>query len=357
MLDDTRLEAGESAVKPHVLCPESDPEDISMALDPDYLGEWSLSSLEDLQVGTPPAQPTPGAPPQMQPKAAGVVSAADTGIAPMDAVPEPAISQHSISALVISDDSDLDRQLEAFDIDDQDIMILSDDDNDNAGAGEHHSPRKLSRSAVLTKSPVQQQQQPRQKKERKLRLPPKQARNMFIDAEAGVGDSDDECETGVGKRARRGVDVSEDESDGEDLNQDLSSFIVDDDHVEFTSPDGLGRSANGSGALSNGHNETPTRNSSDIYRRSLNESPITPMSEIMRQLAEREKARRWVSDTPTRDRSHPAGRNALDLRPSKAYGPDSDADDDVVASSETEEDFARSSSDFDNVEDMFSQAG
>ncbi|KAJ2855238.1 3'-5' DNA helicase, partial [Coemansia erecta] len=141
MLEDTRLESGESEAKPHVLCPESDPEDINMALDPDYLGEWALSSLEDLQVGTPPIQPTSGTPPQMhmQPKSASVASAADTDIVPMNAVPEPAISQHSISALIISDDSDLDRQLEAFDIDDQDIMVLSDDDNDNAGAGEHQS--------------------------------------------------------------------------------------------------------------------------------------------------------------------------------------------------------------------------
>ncbi|KAJ1773613.1 3'-5' DNA helicase [Coemansia sp. RSA 1843] len=477
MSEDSSLADGGSAANPQVLCPESDPEDNGIAPALDDLGAWVLSSFEDLQVDTPPTQPTPDASQKMQSKVADVFSAANVDPTSNNAIPGPGNAQHSVAEFVISDDSDLDRQLEAFDIDDQDIMILSDDDDnnddddDNTGerlagsavdvfnrkqqplpltqgpqtpsnyldklsgrtrmtlnssppssspvrmtrkrqlhslsgsfenaesdvsgpakrinmdcdlssspigripkrlvrgkpldtrqptvsAANSNGPNKISRSIEPTRSPPVQQL--KQIKARKLRPPPKQARNMFIDTEAGVGDSDDECDARAGKRARNGIDVSEDESDGEDLNQDLSSFVVDDDHVEFTSPDVLNRSANGSGALlGSGLDETPTRNSGDIYRRSLNESPITPMSEIMRRLAEREKTRRWVSDTPTKHHK-PAGRNALDLRQSEAHDPDSDDGNDNKedgSSSEDEADFARSSSEFDNVEDMFSQAG
>ncbi|KAJ2557176.1 3'-5' DNA helicase, partial [Coemansia sp. RSA 1933] len=459
MSESTILADAPPAAKPHVLCPESDPEDSILAQELDYLGEWAFSSLEDLQVSTPPTQPTPNT---CQPTkvAAYTVDSVDTNVAPTTSVvPRSGNSQCSVSALVISDDSDLDRQLDAFDIDDNDIMILSDCENDNSGSVDtgdksiqnprlsqgpqipsgsldrlsgrtrmalnssppSSSPMRLlwkrqlrplsnsfedaepdasvaisanvsfrrdSRDCDLSSSPISRipkrltrgkpqdaiqpaavidtstrpsnfrrsaeppmlpvQQQPKQMKVRKLRPPPKKARNMFIDTEAGLGDSDDEYDTGAGRRARNGVDVSEDESDDEDLNQDLSGFVVDDDHVDFTSPDTLDRSANGNGALVNGYDETPTRNSGDIYRRSLNESPITPMSEIMRRLAEREKARRWVSDTPTRNknRTH-AGPSALDLRSSKACDSDSDGS---VASSEAEAEHAGSSSDFDNVE-------
>ncbi|KAJ2518461.1 3'-5' DNA helicase [Coemansia sp. RSA 1939] len=450
-----------------VLCPESDPEDDNnrdMAFD--YLDAWAFSSLEDLQVSTPPTQPVPDAFQLIQ-----HTTISDARIEERTNVPVSEGTQQSITELVVTEDSsDLDKQLEAFDIDDQDIMVLSDDDSSteepslsNADNGRNakqqqqcsstdepqtpvncldklnrrtrmvlgssppssspmrmtrkrqlhpssssfedaepvfnevfndsatknnsgdcdlssspifrnakrlvrgkpldagrsststtksREPKQVGGSVRIARSPVVVQ---KQKKLRKLRPPPKQMRNMFIDTEAGIGDSDDEHDTKTSAHVRNGMEISDDESDGEDLNQDLSSFIVDDDHVDFTSPDALDRSTNASNALANGDGETPRRNIGDVYRRSLNESPVTPISEIMRRLAEREKARKWVDDTPTKPRES-AGRNVLDLHPNKSSS--SDCDDDSACDDDgAEAELVGSSSDFDNVEDMFSQAG
>ncbi|KAJ1726929.1 hypothetical protein LPJ72_006158 [Coemansia sp. Benny D160-2] len=450
-----------------VLCPESDPEDDNnrdMAFD--YLDAWAFSSLEDLQVSTPPTQPMSDAFQSIQ-----HTTTNDARIEQRADIPVLEGTQQSITELVVTEDSsDLDKQLEAFDIDDQDIMVLSDDDSsteeppmsnaDNERNAKQQqqcsssdvpqtpvncldrlnrqtrmvlgssplssSPMRMTRKRQLhqlsgsfedaepvvndvvndsatknnsgdcdlssspifrnakrlvrgkpldagrSSTPTTKSREPKQvggsvriaispavaqkqKKLRKLRPPPKKMRNMFIDTEAGIGDSDDEHDAKTGAHVRNGMEISDDESDGEDLNQDLSSFIVDDDHVDFTSPDALDRSTNASSALANGDGETPRRNIGDVYRRSLNESPVTPMSEIMRRLAEREKARRWVDDTPTKPRES-AGRNVLDLHLNKNSS--SDCDDDSACDDDgAEAELVGSSSDFDNVEDMFSQAG
>ncbi|KAJ1880287.1 hypothetical protein LPJ57_002337, partial [Coemansia sp. RSA 486] len=80
----------------------------------------------------------------------------------------------------------------------------------------------------------------------------------------------------------------------------------------------------------------------------------TPVAELMRRLAEREKKRRWVDDTPTKGRHRPitAGPGAYDnsLRSGKAangnYIDDSD--------SGSDQDSGSASSDFESVEKMFS---
>ncbi|KAJ1762049.1 hypothetical protein LPJ58_000831, partial [Coemansia sp. RSA 1591] len=159
-----------------------------------------------------------------------------------------------------------------------------------------------SESSVVSKivrspRPVLSVMPTKEKKKRGLRRPPKPMNHMFFDAEAAIGYSDDDDDN-ANNRGRR-VQVSDDEGDGDDLDQELSSFIVDDDHVDFDTPGTLERVSD---QARSGHNQSPTRHIGDIYRRSLL-SPTTPVSEIMKRLAEREKERRWVSDmpdTPTR---------------------------------------------------------
>ncbi|KAJ2315017.1 3'-5' DNA helicase [Coemansia sp. RSA 2705] len=132
----------------------------------------------------------------------------------------------------------------------------------------------------------------KKKKKRGLRRPPpRQANNKFFDAEAAIGFSDDDDDG----NPRRQAQASDDEADGDDLDQDLSSFIVDDDHVEFDSPATVERSTD----RAQSDQQSPNRQIGDIYRRSLL-SQTTPVSEIMRRLAEREQQRRWADETPTR---------------------------------------------------------
>ncbi|KAJ2848912.1 3'-5' DNA helicase [Coemansia brasiliensis] len=182
---------------------------------------------------------------------------------------------------------------------------------------------------------------PRTKKKKKgkeHRQLPKHTSNVFLDAEAAIGYSDDESD---GRNARQQA-VSSDEGDGEDLDQELSSFIVDDDHVDFETPRTIERNAE----QMLGSHETPTRDIRDIYRQSLL-SPSTPESEIVRRLAERERQRRWVSDTPLHGRrggsNDASGYAELPL----VRNADSDLDD-----SAPDDD---NSSDFEHPSELFSQ--
>ncbi|KAJ2506629.1 3'-5' DNA helicase, partial [Coemansia sp. RSA 2052] len=178
------------------------------------------------------------------------------------------------------------------------------------------------------------------------RAPAKRAFNPFIDNEAGIGDSGDEDEE-AGRQAAR--DDEDDEDGSEDLDENLSSFIVEDDHVEFETPV---RDEHASDDLSPaGQNDVTPRRIGDVYRRSLaNES--TPVSEIMRRLAEREKQRRWVSDTPTRNPQW-AGAGGLDLT---ASGSGLDGVADMLTSDVEEDTDLNGSSDFERAEDLFTQA-
>ncbi|KAJ2740519.1 hypothetical protein GGI20_005759 [Coemansia sp. BCRC 34301] len=188
---------------------------------------------------------------------------------------------------------------------------------------------------------------PREKPNKpKLRRPPaKRAFNPFIDSEAEVGDSDDE---GQGRRLRVGRAEEDDDEDGsEDLDENLSSFIVEDDHIEFETP---GRQGHASDDFSLGQSDVTPRRIGDVYRRSL-ANETTPVSEIMRRLAEREKRRRWVSDSPTRNAQW-AGANSLSLAGS-GLGQDGAAG---MLTSDVEEDDHSGSSDFEHAEDLFTQA-
>ncbi|KAJ2582265.1 hypothetical protein GGH95_001629 [Coemansia sp. RSA 1836] len=178
------------------------------------------------------------------------------------------------------------------------------------------------------------------------RAPAKRAFNPFIDNEAGIGDSGDEDEEASRQAAR---DDEDDEDGSEDLDENLSSFIVEDDHVEFETPV---RDEHASDDLSPaGQNDVTPRRIGDVYRRSLaNES--TPVSEIMRRLAEREKQRRWVSDTPTRNPQW-AGAGGLDLT---ASGSGLDGVADMLTSDVEEDTDLNGSSDFERAEDLFTQA-
>ncbi|KAJ2653806.1 3'-5' DNA helicase [Coemansia sp. RSA 1250] len=170
------------------------------------------------------------------------------------------------------------------------------------------------------------------KKGKEHRKLAKRANNIFFDAEAAIGYSDDED---GGHNARQQA-VSSDEGDGEDLDQELSSFVVDDDYVEFETPRTVERNAE----RMLGSHETPTRDIRDIYRQSLL-SPSTPESEIVRRLAERERQRRWVSDTPLRGHGNDASGYAE--LPLVRNDNDSDAS-------------APDSSDFEHPSELFSQA-
>ncbi|KAJ1845999.1 hypothetical protein LPJ70_002249 [Coemansia sp. RSA 2708] len=157
------------------------------------------------------------------------------------------------------------------------------DSESNSLAEPASSPLRLA-PAALAKT--------KKKKKRGLRRPPpRQANNKFFDAEAAIGFSDDDDDG----NPRRQAQASDDEADGDDLDQDLSSFIVDDDHVEFDSPATVERSTD----RAQSDQQSPNRQIGDIYRRSLL-SQTTPVSEIMRRLAEREQQRRWADETPTR---------------------------------------------------------
>ncbi|KAJ2455443.1 3'-5' DNA helicase [Coemansia sp. RSA 2336] len=170
------------------------------------------------------------------------------------------------------------------------------------------------------------------KKGKEHRKLARRANNIFFDAEAAIGHSDDDSD---GQNGRQQA-VSSDEADGEDLDQELSSFIVDDDHVEFDTPRTVERNAE----QMLGSNETPTRDIRDIYRQSLL-SPSTPESEIVRRLAEREKQRRWVSDTPLR-----------------GHGNDTNgyAELSFVRNDNNSDASASDSSDFEHPSELFSQA-
>ncbi|KAJ2102837.1 3'-5' DNA helicase [Coemansia sp. S142-1] len=218
-------------------------------------------------------------------------------------------------------------------------------------------PAKKSASADCSTSVVTPPRGPKPLKKRRLRPPPAlRTFNPFIDNEAGIGDSDDDEDgrrigNGLRRAARAGGEDDEDDENGsEDLDQNLSSFIVEDDHVEFETPVHHGHAPD---AVSTGQNDVTPRRIGDYYRQSL-ASETTPVSEIMRRLAEREKKRRWVSDTPTRNPQW-AGAVSLDLvthgsgQEGAADMLVSDADDD------TDADYG-DSSDFERAEDLFTQA-
>ncbi|KAJ2862272.1 3'-5' DNA helicase [Coemansia aciculifera] len=218
-------------------------------------------------------------------------------------------------------------------------------------------PATKSASADCTTSVVTPPRGQRMLKKRKLR-PPLALRtfNPFIDNEAGIGDSDDDEDgrrivTGLRRAARAGGEDDEDDEDGsEDLDQNLSSFIVEDDHIEFETPVHHGHAPDG---VSPGQNDVTPRRIGDYYRQSL-ASETTPVSEIMRRLAEREKQRRWVSDTPTRNPQW-ADVGSLGLVP---HGLDQEGTADMLVS-DTDDDTDADhgdSSDFERAEDLFTQA-
>ncbi|KAJ2710761.1 3'-5' DNA helicase [Coemansia spiralis] len=176
---------------------------------------------------------------------------------------------------------------------------------------------------------------------RQGRRPQARKPNPFVDNEADIGYSDD---SDGGGAQQTGHVHSEDEADGDDLDQNLSSFIVDDDEVEFDTPDTAAAAARSGLSAESAQDQTPTRHIGDIYRRSL-VSPTTPVTEIMRQLAEREKQRRWVSDTPTRGGPAPS---RLDLVSAGADSGESDIGTQGLADSD--------GSDFEDAAHLFTQA-
>ncbi|KAJ1946350.1 3'-5' DNA helicase [Kickxella alabastrina] len=141
-------------------------------------------------------------------------------------------------------------------------------------------------------------------------LPKKRAFNPFIDAEAEIGDSDSDNDgSRVKKRGNPGI--SDDESDGDHLDRNLSSFIVDDEEIEYDTPGGS-NTVYVDGQLQDTEDTAVTpRRIGDIYRQSLALAPETPVSVIMQRLAEREKQRRWVNDTPSQPRSSPLVGNRM----------------------------------------------
>ncbi|KAJ2818417.1 hypothetical protein FBU31_005882, partial [Coemansia sp. 'formosensis'] len=211
-------------------------------------------------------------------------------------------------------------------------------------------PAKKSASAGYPTSVVTPPRDRQMLKKRKLRQPPTmRAPNPFIDNEAGIGDSDDD-ERGrrTGTRLRQAARFSDDDEDGsEDLDENLSSFIVEDDHVEFETPVHHGHAPDD---LSPGQNDVTPRRIGDYYRQSL-AYETTPVSEIMRRLAEREKQRRWVSDTPTRNPQW-EGAGSLNL---VTHGSGQEGAADMLAS-DIEDDVDAGSSDFERAEDLFTQA-
>ncbi|KAJ2776486.1 3'-5' DNA helicase [Coemansia interrupta] len=371
----------EEARQIQLLCAESDTDEAMLD------DGWNISSLADLKVSSPPTQPVPESPP------------ADESSHPLaKATREPDASQSRVLSVTpqvveVIDDDDLEAALLGFDMDCDDILVLSDDDGDASfrsgientvaskrptdpaapdvaflngtalisAANSRHtsnedlmsssplkprvrlpagmrsmdtasnlnsaasqittpvrkpvsrllrgcrpgikpadrattaiSPASVPTSTGLLESPVSKPA----KQRKKLRAPPRRQcmPNPFVDAEADIGDSGDE-ENDCNGNARRKPVVSDDEADGDDLDQDLSSFIVDDDQVEFDTPQSAER-------RSHDHDEDTTteitpRRIGDVYRRSLH-TETTPVSVILQQLAEREKQRRWVYDTPTK---------------------------------------------------------
>ncbi|KAJ1957972.1 3'-5' DNA helicase, partial [Linderina pennispora] len=196
-----------------------------------------------------------------------------------------------------------------------------------------------------TVTPVQTRREKRHERGR-LKRPPqapkKLAWNQFIDNEVEVGDSESGDDG-----PRRKVVISEDEEDSrENLDQDLSSFIVDDEDVEYDTPrksrSGLSAARSAADDLSPDHS-----NGMDFYRRTMH-SQGTPVSELMRQLAEREKKRRWVDDTPVRKNTRPLmlvrGDDDSDTHSVAGYTDDEDEDED-----------GQGSSDFERAEDLFTQ--
>ncbi|KAJ2796652.1 hypothetical protein H4R20_005462, partial [Coemansia guatemalensis] len=183
---------------------------------------------------------------------------------------------------------------------------------------------------------------------RKLRPPPRQACNQFMDTEADIGYSDDDgSDADLARRRNVGRAVSDDERDSDDLDQDLSSFIVDDnDDVEYDTPSTADRAIGDIDAA--GQEDAASQHIGDIYRRSLL-SPTTPMTEIMRRLAEREKQRRWVSDSPTRNAGQAGAYHSLALVGNNSGSAASDETD--IESSD-----GGSSSDFERAEGLFTQA-
>ncbi|KAJ2812467.1 hypothetical protein GGI24_006668, partial [Coemansia furcata] len=97
-------------------------------------------------------------------------------------------------------------------------------------------------------------------------------------------------------------------------------------------------------------NDVTPRRIGDYYRQSL-AYETTPVSEIMRRLAEREKQRRWVSDTPTRNPQW-EGADSLNL---VTHGSGQEGAADMLAS-DVEDDVDAGSSDFERAEDLFTQA-
>ncbi|KAJ1957913.1 hypothetical protein GGI12_004886, partial [Dipsacomyces acuminosporus] len=184
-------------------------------------------------------------------------------------------------------------------------------------------------------------------------------RNQFIEYEADVGDGEDEDEEGQGgegkSRANRrgrfgmsggGSSSNDENDDDEDMDKDLSSFVVDDEQVEFYSQSNrdMGRDGDGLPEDEDGNAHTPRR-IGDFYRQSLI-GPTTPVTEIMQRLAERERQRRWVSDTPTRG-SRPAVSNGLMLASSSSC---ENSEEGGLGASQD------GSSDFERAEDLFTQA-
>ncbi|KAJ2084338.1 3'-5' DNA helicase [Coemansia sp. RSA 988] len=186
------------------------------------------------------------------------------------------------------------------------------------------------------------------KRSGKLRPQPRQARNQFMDTEADIGYSDDN-DSGPDIAGHQGAGrvASDDERDDDDLDQDLSSFIVDDeDDVEYDTPTTADRAIGDADTASRA--DAASQHIGDVYRRSL-VSPTTPMTEIMRRLAEREKQRRWVSDSPTRNAGQAGTYRSLALVGDNSGSAASDATDSEISDADT-------SSDFEKVENLFTQA-
>ncbi|KAJ1724847.1 3'-5' DNA helicase [Coemansia erecta] len=420
-----------------LLCDESDSDDALLD------NGWNISSLADLKVSSPPTQPIPESPPADQ------GSSRETDVAKVSEASQSRVRPVTPQVVEVIDDDDVEAALLGFDMDCDDILILSDDDGDvSFGGGKENANASLrptqpaapdmalldsttgisaissrhafnedlmsssplkprarlpaglrsmdsanspngvasqattpvrkpasrllrgrrpdvnhadpATTSILLRSPVSKPA----KQRKKLRAPPRRQRapNPFVDTEADIGESGDEENDCNGNARRRHV-VSDDEADGDDLDQDLSSFIVDDDQVEFDTPQSAARRSHDQDDDTT--TEITPRRIGDVYRRSLH-TETTPVSVILQQLAEREKQRRWVYDTPTKagggyrtftgfgdddivdDQDDQGDRNGRNGRNGRDDMDDMDVDDGKRHNS-----FDDGSSDFESVEKMF----
>ncbi|KAJ2798690.1 hypothetical protein H4S07_005630, partial [Coemansia furcata] len=262
-----------------ILCLDSEGEG---SVGADILDDVDNLSLADLEYLTP-GLAIPETPPMME------VDEEEPAISNAEPPAPPVV------VVCIDDDDDIDADLLAFNLDGEELFELSDDDRASASACpsmiedvdatppllssspvQRHigrlvrgKPAKKSASAGYPTSVITPPRDRQMLKKRKLRQPPTtRAPNPFIDNEAGIGDSDDDergRRTGTG--LRQAARFSDDDEDGsEDLDENLSSFIVEDDHVEFETPVHHGHAPDD---LSPGQNDVTPRRIGDYYRQSL----------------------------------------------------------------------------------------